>query len=132
MINMADPDHSGKFPKLDKPGEIESYFVSKSVLRELILQLKKDFTAAGVPVKLLLSHKYAFDDLKLLIRYCLEDQNGKQISLLLNRVDISEKQFVSGMPGPGLDTFALAELIIKRELQKVVLRQLFKPSDVIH
>jgi len=122
---MKPNSHSAKLPELNNALEIEGYFGSKSVLRELILQLKKDFTAAGVTLKLLLSHKYAFEELSLLIKYCLEDLDGKQISLLLNRVDISETQFVNGMPGPGLDTAALAELIIKRELQKVVLRQLF-------
>ena len=130
MVEKADPDRSRNFPEFNKSArEIEGYFGSKSILRELILQLRKDFTSAGVPVKLLLSHKYSFEELILILKYCLEDQNGKQISLLLNRVDISEKQFVSGMPGPGLDTLALAELIIKRELQKVVLRQLFSKSS---
>jgi hypothetical protein len=42
---------------------------------------------------------------------------------LLYRVDVSEKQLKDGMPTPGIDPILVAELVIKRELQKVVLRK---------
>jgi hypothetical protein len=42
---------------------------------------------------------------------------------LLYRVDVSEKQLKEGMPTPGIDPILVAELVIKRELQKVVLRK---------
>lgn len=130
---MSDQEHPGipgKIPSLkEDPEALAVHFASKTVLRELILQLKKDFHTAGVPIKLLLSERYSFDALRNFINGCLQDYSGKQISLLLNRVDISERQFTKGMTGPGLDTVALSELIIKRELQKVVLRQLFSNAS---
>jgi hypothetical protein len=42
---------------------------------------------------------------------------------LLYRVDVSEKQLKDGMPTPGIDPILVAELVIKRELQKVVLKK---------
>ncbi|MEX1188946.1 MAG: hypothetical protein WED33_06790 [Bacteroidia bacterium] len=113
--------------KTDKV-ELTPYFNNKSILRELILQLNKDFLSAGIKLKLLLSRKYEFQELIVIIAEALEKYPTQTVFNLLYRVDISENQLRNAMPTPGVDLTLFSEVIIKRELQKVVLRKLYSSS----
>lgn len=112
-----------RLPRLTDPPEL--YFRGRSLLRDLVLQLKKDFASAGIPVKLLLTKKYDFAGLVTVIEEALSGQHGQMISTLLYRVDISESQLKQGISTPGMDLQLLAGLIVKRELQKVVIRRMY-------
>lgn len=105
--------------------QINPYFTDKGLLRELILQLNKDFSSAGVPLKLLLGRKYNFEELCLEIVHAFEVLPMQTIFNLLYRVDVSETQLKRGMPTNGIDFDLLVQLIVKRELQKVVIRKLY-------
>ena len=122
-----------RYPQLTDPAsQLEPYFVQKDLLRDLILQIRKDFESAGVPIKLLLSQKYSYDDLCSTMQSAFRDRSSQQLFNLLYRVDVSEKQLLEGMPTPGIDDRLFAEIIVKRELQKVVLRKLYSrntPSE---
>ena len=119
-----------RYPQLtDSASSIEPYFIQKDLLRELILQLKKDFASAGFPIKLLLTQKYSFDELCTHLQNAFRDRSAQQLFNLLYRVDVSEKQLVQGMPTPGIDDRLFAEIIVKRELQKVVLRKLYSSKS---
>ena len=122
-----------RIPQLqDQSSLLEPYFVQKDLLRDLILQLKKDFNSAGVPVKLLLTRKYTFDELCETLQLAFRDKTAQQLFNVLYRIDVSEKQLYEGMPTPGIDDRLFAEIIIKRELQKVVLRKLYSSNNPIN
>ena len=122
-----------RIPQLqDQSSLLEPYFGQKDLLRDLILQLKKDFNSAGVPVKLLLTRKYTFDELCETLQLSFRDKTAQQLFNVLYRIDVSEKQLYEGMPTPGIDVRLFAEIIIKRELQKVVLRKLYSSNNPIN
>lgn len=120
-----------RIPGLEEPEfELNQQFLSKKeLLRALILQLRKDFNSAGIPIKLLLTRKYSFEALCEAVHEAFTDQSATSIFNLLYRVDISETQLRKGMPTPGIDPQLMAGLIIKRELQKVVLRSLYSNKE---
>jgi len=112
-----------KLPALSLEIEaFESYIKSKSILRLLIEQIKKDHQNAGIPIKILVSRSYSFQELSDILVQKFIDVSSTQLSQLLYRVDISESQLASQMNSPGLDLKVIADMIIKRELQKVILR----------
>jgi hypothetical protein len=115
-----------QLPKLTDSKEVlAAYISSKDLLRLLILQLRKDFEVAGIPIKLSLSKKYNFLELVIAVSDHLSGKTSHQLSNLLYRVDVSEKQLQEAMPTPGIDVQLFSEVLIKRELQKVVLRKIY-------
>jgi len=111
------------------PEKIELHYLSdKSIFRELILQIRKDFESSGIAVKLLLNKRYSFDELSTILEDVFLKTGATAMFQLLYRVDVSEQQLQRGMPTPGIDTKLIAELVIKRELQKVVLRRLYSAN----
>jgi hypothetical protein len=122
---MSDSKPSTRLPQLDEPGIlVDAEFLSqKELLRNLILQIRKDFDSAGIPIKLLLNTKYSFSELAQIISDAFMLSGATAMFNLLYRVDVSEKQLKDGMPTPGIDPILVAELVVKRELQKVVLRK---------
>jgi len=115
-----------RLPQLNDNKDITSNYINhKDVLRSLILQLKKDFASAGIPIKLLITKKYTYEELCGVIRDAFLAQSAADMFNLLYRVDVSEHQLREGMPSPGLDVDLIAELVVKRELQKVVLRSIY-------
>ncbi len=109
--------------------ELVPYFHNKSILRDLILQLNKDFLSAGIKLKLLLTKKYSFQEITSLIAETLEQYPTQTVFNLLYRVDVSEGQLMQAMPTPGIDFILFSEVIVKRELQKVVLRRLYSQTN---
>jgi hypothetical protein len=122
---MSDSKPSTRLPGLNEPGIlVDAEFLSqKELLRNLILQIRKDFDSAGIPIKLLLNTKYSFSELAQIISDAFMQSGATAMFNLLYRVDVSEKQLKDGMPTPGIDPILVAELVVKRELQKVVLRK---------
>jgi hypothetical protein len=111
----------------EPPEKIElHYFSDKSILRELILQIRKDFELSGIALKLLLSKQYSFNELSMILSDGFMKMGATAMFQILYRVDVSEQQLQKGMPTPGIDTKLIAELVIKRELQKVVLRRFYR------
>ena len=105
------------------------YFSNKTLYRELILQLKKDLQSCGITLKIVLSRHYSFDDLAILLHDCFMEIGATAMFNLVYRVDISETQLAKGMNSPGIDPLKVAEMIIKRELQKVVLRKMYSGTQ---
>ncbi len=124
---MHDSDSPLRLPALNEPiNLVDTEFLSqKDLLRNLILQIRKDFESAGIPIKLLLNKRYLFAELAQIISDAFMRAGATAMFNLLYRVDVSEKQLKDGMPTPGIDPILVAELVIKRELQKVVLRKQF-------
>lgn len=122
---MSDSSHPLRLPALNESGnQVDIEFLSqKELLRNLILQIRKDFDSAGIPIKLLLNKRYSFTEMSQLVSDAFMQSGATAMFNLLYRVDVSEKQLREGMPTPGIDPILVAELVIKRELQKVVLRK---------
>lgn len=121
------PEAPSNLPGLfESPDKIELHYLSdKSIFRELILQIRKDFESSGINLKLLLNKRYSFNELSTILEDVFLKTGATAMFQLLYRVDVSEQQLQKGMPTPGIDTKLIAELVIKRELQKVVLRKFY-------
>ena len=122
---MSDSANPLRLPALHESGnQVDQEFLSqKEILRNLILQIRKDFDSAGIPIKLLLNKRYSFFEMAQIVSDAFMQSGATAMFNLLYRVDVSEKQLKEGMPTPGIDPILVAELVIKRELQKVVLRK---------
>lgn len=122
---MSDSANPLRLPALHESGnQVDQEFLSqKEILRNLILQIRKDFDSAGIPIKLLLNKRYSFIEMAQIVSDAFMQSGAMAMFNLLYRVDVSEKQLREGMPTPGIDPILVAELVIKRELQKVVLRK---------
>lgn len=93
-------------------------------------QLKKDLEGAGIDAAFTEQLPVAFDELKQVISKTimpLTRNAGAQLAGLLYRVDISERQLSRYSQSDEVTSFEeyVAELIIKRELQKVILKRTF-------
>jgi len=117
----------GLFEQPERLNEV--YFSDKVVYRELIRQLKKDLQSCGISLKIVLSRHYSFDELALLLHDCFMEIGATAMFNLVYRVDISETQLAKGMNSPGIDPMKVAEMIIKRELQKVILRKMYSGGN---
>ncbi len=114
------------------PEAIEHYLKMPDLLRDLLLQLTKDFQTAQIPLQLNPEENYSFEGLRDGLEWVLENHLKQAGSLknLLNRVDLTEKQIRKVIPGtPSSNLKSLSELIIKRELQKVVIRYWYRQSS---
>jgi hypothetical protein len=122
---MSDSMFPLRLPTLQESGiQVDQEFLSqKELLRNLVLQIRKDFDSAGIPIKLLLNKRYSFNEMAFIVSEAFMQSGATAMFNLLYRVDVSEKQLREGMPTPGIDPILVAELVIKRELQKVVLRK---------
>jgi hypothetical protein len=111
---------------------IEHYLKMPDLLRDLILQLTKDFQTAQIPLVLNPDENYSFEGLRDCLELMIEDHIKRTGTLknLLNRVDLTEKQIQKAIPAaPYSNLKLLSELIIKRELQKVVIRYWYRQSS---
>lgn len=108
------------------------YFSRPDLLRDLLAQLLKDFKTAQVPLALDVEERYSFESLRDFVQITLETHLQAHGSLknLLNRVDLTEKQIKREIPHKiGHHLRTLSELIIKRELQKVVIRHWYRNQN---
>tara|TARA_B100000795_G_C22684476_1_gene393100 strand:- start:284 stop:640 length:357 start_codon:yes stop_codon:yes gene_type:complete len=105
---------------------------SNQFLNETTTQLEKDFLSVGVnfdidkPVQ---DYKHLFSFTSLLVN-ALNEQDPKRIINLLYRIDLSEEKVQDEMKISTL-TFSelLAELIVKRELQKVIIKNYYSNPE---
>jgi hypothetical protein len=123
---MTDPAQDLSDPSCET---LDLCFTRPDLLRDLLGQLLKDFKTAQVPLDLDVQERYSFEALRDFVQMNLEahlDANGS-LKNLLNRVDLTEKQVKRAIPNQlGQHLRVLSELIIKRELQKVVIRHWYR------
>ena len=112
----------------------EKYRSDRGIIRETVMQLNRDINMDGMEVILSGNEQRAFVELKeQLIPIIDKLQKGERsfFNSLLYRIDINEKDYRAMMQNDGNTYFSdkLAELIIRREFQKVLTRHFF--SDKI-
>lgn len=107
------------------------FLMNQKILQDLCLQLTKDLAVDGfevhIPFPLSAAFEQLYQQLFPLIQ-SLEKENKAKLNLILYRTDISEAQLHTRIKFEKGKSFAqlLTELIIKRELQKVVIRNMHR------
>jgi hypothetical protein len=114
-------------------GELQPYLHSPELLRSLLKQLVKDFGMATVHLPLNCEETYSFESLRELIAQALRQQasSSAQLQNVFYRVDLTEKTVRQALHKQQGDTLPIvAELIIKRVLQKVVIRHWYQQQGL--
>ena len=105
---------------------VNAQIKANQYLAETLAQLEKDFLMIGVNFdieKPIVEYKTLFAFTNNLVN-SLNEQNPKLILSLLYRIDLSEEMVQKQMQETSLSfSEMLSELIVKRELYKVVLRK---------
>lgn len=110
------------------PSDYQRYEQSVWLLEEVVAQVNKDFRLQGFDVEFSgegeTAYKELTDQLKPVIEYMLENQTEKFWNLVYG-IDLSEVKVRRILFGKDEEIDAIQELtdlILKRELQKVVIR----------
>ncbi|GAB7089265.1 hypothetical protein [Marinifilum fragile] len=112
---------------------IETYRNREEIIRQVAAQIEKDFAQFGLEVQFSGEVDYAYEELFSQLKehlIWLLDRDYHRLVLLLYQIDLSEKQIMqaeaqySDVPKSDL----LAELVILRELKKVLIRNYFKEN----
>ncbi|MCT4602958.1 MAG: hypothetical protein N4A59_08680 [Marinifilum sp.] len=112
---------------------IEPYRNREEIIRQVAAQIEKDFAQFGLEVQFSGEVDYAYEELFSQLKehlIWLLDRDYHRLVLLLYQIDLSEKQIMKAEAqypdAPKSDL--LAELVILRELKKVLIRNYFKEN----
>ena len=113
-----------------KTDDVEKYRHDLEIIRLTADQIIKDFHIFGLEIQFSGNELTAYDELKKQIAPLLFDLYRKKTSAfqsLLYRIDISEKKFSDLLHDSADQDFSdqLADLVIRREFQKVLTRKYF-------
>ena len=112
---------------------IEPYKNREEIIRQVAAQIEKDFAQFGLEVQFSGEIVYAYDELFSQLKehlIWLLDRDYHKLILLLYQIDLTEKQILdaeSQYPDVSKSDL-LAELIILRELKKVLIRNYYKEN----
>lgn len=112
---------------------IEAFRNREEIIRQVAAQIEKDFSQFGLEVQFSGEVNNAYDELFAQLRehlVWLLDCDYHRLVLLLYQIDLSEKQIINAenkYPDVAKSEL-LAELIILRELKKVLTRNYFKEN----
>lgn len=112
---------------------IEAFRNREEIIRQVAAQIEKDFSQFGLEVQFSGEVNNAYDELFAQLRehlVWLLDRDYHRLVLLLYQIDLSEKQIINvenKYPDVAKSEL-LAELIILRELKKVLTRNYFKEN----
>ncbi|MCF8460753.1 MAG: hypothetical protein K9G46_08520 [Flavobacteriales bacterium] len=120
---------------LSKP-DFDRYERSVTLLQEVVAQINKDFRLHGFDVAFSGSGETAYrelsDQLAPVIEYMLENQTETFWNLIYS-IDLNEtkvKQILFGKEEVDNAIGQLTDLILKRELQKVVIRHFYSGREL--
>lgn len=111
--------------------ELKKYYNNESIIRDTALQVIKDFALFGIQIDFPNEIKYAYQELYVQLNDQINSllvSNNMKIMSLLYQIDIPEKiiqQRSIEKPDEPL-TDIVTELILERELKKVLTRHYFK------
>lgn len=112
---------------------IDPYRDREEIIRQVAAQIEKDFDQFGMDVQFSGSTKDAYAELFSQLRDHLNhllDRDYHRLVLLLYQIDVNEKQIIdTELKYPDVPkSDLLTELIILRELKKVLIRNYFKDN----
>lgn len=122
-----------KIPQLkDDVALFAPFLDAKEIYQSLIQQLVKDFSKVGFDIVLSSTEQRSFNELSTEICAVLnrlQSNSPSSLPQLYYMIDVQES-LIAEIYQSELDiNFEIATLIIKRELQKVIYRQVFKQGD---
>lgn len=114
--------------------DIERYERSLDLLKEVVAQLNKDFQLNGFEVEFSGNGESAYQELTSqlvpVIDYMLENQAERFWNLLYS-IDLNESKVKEALFGEDTNSIQLlTDLILKRELQKVVIRYFYSGKQL--
>jgi len=112
---------------------IEPYRDREEIIRQVAAQIEKDFAQFGLEVQFSGDINYAYEELYSQLKehlIWLMDRDYHRLILLLYQIDLNEKQVIQAeLKYPDVPkSDLLAELVILRELRKVLIRNYFKEN----
>ena len=110
------------------------YFNKLEYLRATAVQIQKDFDLVGLTIAFSGNEANAFNELLYQLSPIIDnllDRNYNGLLNLLYRIDIPENKVAQLSVQNDFQSLAeaLSDLIIRRELQKIVIRKHYKPED---
>ena len=113
--------------------EVSKYRDKVEILRQVAAQIEKDFYQFGFEVKFSGEPADAYNELFGQINEHVAfmlSQDYHRLVLLLYQIDLSEKEIIKNeLKYPNVDKHQLlSEMIIQRELKKVLIRNYFKEN----
>jgi len=114
--------------------DIRNQLSSKDLFGAFQLQLAKDFEQSNFPTDFVAALKPDYRSIheKIVVELqSIEKKTSSNLMPLLNRIDISEALLKKYLAEDKNENYfdVVAELIIKRTLQKVVIRQHYKSNE---
>ncbi len=111
--------------------DLAPYFNKLDVIKETANQIIKDFDMFGIEIKFSGNAYNAYDELFEQIEPHINkliSSNQQKFMGILYRIDLSDEQIKKALKENTSESFSeiLSDLIIKRELQKVVIRNHYK------
>lgn len=115
--------------------DITRYRNNEDIIRETAEQVIKDFGTYGIEIIFPSTIKWAYKELfEQLERHISEllSTNNKMLLSLLYTIDLSENMIrINSQKNPDKDLSEIVtELILERELKKVILRNYFKQAGI--
>ena len=113
--------------------KVSRYRDKIEILKQVAAQIEKDFYQFGFEVTFSGEHENAYNELfSQIIEHVafMLSQDYHRLVLLLYQIDLSEKEILKNeLKYPNVDKHQLlSELIIQRELKKVLIRNYFKEN----
>jgi hypothetical protein len=110
---------------------VHQYFTDKNLLEQVVEQLKKDFNWYNIAITFTGKYTTPYQELFEQIYPHIDNMMVEEYEKLLNimyRIDLDEHKITAYLKqNPMADTSeVITDLILKRELQKVVIRNLYK------
>ena len=110
---------------------IELYKTRSEVIRQTVQQVVKDFSMFGMEIEFTGNTEMAYNELFMQLSHHIDillEQNPGKLAALLYQVDLSEQKIFDSLTEHPEYSHAqvISELVIHRELKKVLLRNYFK------
>lgn len=111
--------------------DLTPYFNKLDIIKDTAAQIIKDFEMFGMEVKFsgnaYNAYEELFDQIEPHIKKMV-DSNRQKFLGILYRIDLSDEQIKKAVNSNSTEPFSviITDLIIKRELQKVVIRNHYK------
>jgi hypothetical protein len=111
--------------------DLSLYYSDKFFIERTIEQIKKDLQLGEDELTLSEEDSYLFDQLvskvQSVINYLL-DKSFEQFLQCMYRIDINQKQLDNCIVNGNYDSKLIAETVVKRCLQKVVIKEWYKKN----
>lgn len=116
--------------KIDVP---ELLNTQQALAAQTVLQIKKDFETNGLEIQLSINNQPSYQDICGAMTEVLDwlfERDRQKLMQLLYRIDIPEQKLKNALEGNSSAsvTELLSALIVRREAQKVIIRNYYHPK----